>query len=196
MADYCGECGHLDYNNKERYTSRDRYYCNYQHKYVELTDKGCYKFMKDPSKCKSSSGSYTPSGCFITTIVCGILGYEDNCELLCILRNFRDTTLKADPKYLELLLEYDSIGPRISAEIENEANNKVLCLGLLTYFLIPCANAIKEGNIEEAVAIYKNMVVQLHDDYNLPVIKVNTNQPYDLETLGKARIRQPKTSEI
>ena len=195
MADFCGECAHLDWNNKERYTSRDRYYCDYQHKYVELTEKGCYKFMKDPKKCKSDSGTYTPSGCYITTIICDVLGYSDDCEILNTLRNFRDTVLKRDENNLSLLLEYDFIGPQISEYILREENNKEFCFGLLNHFLIPCTEAIITGTHDEAIAIYKNMVVYLNDEFNLPSVSIDTNQEYDLETLGKGRIRQPKTSE-
>lgn len=193
MEVFCGECAHLDHSNKERYGNK--YYCNYQRKYVELTDKGCYKFMKDPSKCKTKNGSYRPAGCFITTIVCNILGYEDDCELLALLRNFRDNTLKTDPQYLHLLIEYDKIGPLICSGIRCESNRKAFCLGLLKYFLIPCVNAIKEGNNEEAIEMYKNMVIYLTDEFNLPPVIINPEEYYDLETIGKGRIRTSKKSE-
>ena len=40
------------------------------------------------------------------------------------------------------------------------------------------------------------MVNQLRDDFELPTYQINFNDKYDIETLGKGRIRQPKTSEL
>lgn len=66
----------------------------------------------------------------------------------------------------------------------------------MTYFLIPCANAIKAGNIPEAIAIYQNMVVQLSGDFEIPITDIQAPKDYDLETIGKGRIRELKPSEI
>ena len=41
MADICGECLKLDWNNKEKYSSRAKYSCNELRKYVEPTDRAC-----------------------------------------------------------------------------------------------------------------------------------------------------------
>ena len=191
MEKLCCDCANLNRDDvcRDWYSGKETYRCKKHWKYVKLDDKACNSFAE-----LRTTGSYTPSGCFITTIICNILGYEDDCELLTVLRNFRDTILKANPEYLPILLEYDKVGPMISNKIQNESNNNVLCLGLLNYFLIPCVGAIKNNNIEEAVDIYQNMVMQLHDDYELPVIKVDTTESYDLETLGKGRIREIKPS--
>lgn len=194
MADNCGKCLYVEWDNKERYTSKDRYWCKEKCRYVEPTDTSCYAFMED--KSKQNDGGYQPSGCYITTIVVDILGYEDNCEVLNVLRNFRDTTLKANVDYLPLLFEYDKIGPIITEHIRKEKNNFILCAGLLKHFLIPCTKAIKEEKIEEAIKIYQNMVIHLNDTYDLPSINITIPENYDLETLGKARVRHIKTSEI
>ena len=39
-----------------------------------------------------------------------ILFTADNCELLTLLRDFRDNTLKTNPKYIPILLQYDKTG--------------------------------------------------------------------------------------
>lgn len=193
MADKCGKCLNIEWDNKEKWTSVDRYWCKEKRRYVEPTDSTCYAFLED--KSQSNDGGYQPSGCYITTIIVDILGYEDNCEVLNILRNFRDTTLKANIEYLPLLFEYDQVGPIICEYIKKEKNNYRFCLGLLKHFLIPCVQAIKEEKIEDAIAIYQNMVMYLNDEFNLPIIEIKTPESYDLETLGKGRTRQ-KTSEI
>ena len=125
MAEFCGDCIHLDWNNKERYTSIDRYYCDLKGKYVETKDYSCWSYSEDKNRTKGNDNSYTPSGCYITTIVCNILAYDDNCELLTILRDFRDNYLKTNHNYIPLLLEYDKIGPLISEEI-NKINTKMI----------------------------------------------------------------------
>lgn len=193
MENKCCDCEHLNRNDerKDWFSSKITYRCKECWNYKSLDDKACSNF-----KDKTNNNGYTPSRCYITTIVCDILGYEDNCELLCILRNFRDNYLKINPNYIPLLIEYDNIGPKISEEIKAEKNNYGFCLGIMTYFLIPCANAIKNEDIEEAINIYQNMVMYLNDEFSLPNITINLNNNYDIETLGKGRIRQIKTSEM
>lgn len=189
MDDYvCSQCIYVEWDNKERYTSKDRYWCKDMRRYVEKTDRACKYFVLDESK--KNDGGYQPSGCYITTIIVEILGYEDNCEVLNVLRNFRDTTLKTNIDYLPLLFEYDKVGPIICECLKNEKNNYRFCLGLLEHFLIPCVKAIKEEKIEEAINIYQNMVMYLNDEFNLPTIEIKAPESYDLETLGKGRIRK------
>lgn len=194
MADKCAKCLYVEWNNKESYTSKDRYWCKEKCRYIEPTDNACYAFLED--KSKKNDGGYQPSGCYITTIIVEILGYEDNCEVLNVLRNFRDTTLKTNVDYLPLLFEYDKVGPIICEYLRKEKNNYRFCLGLLQYFLIPCVKAIKEEKNEEAINIYQNMVMYLNDEFNLPSIEIKAPESYDLETLGKGRIRKIATSEI
>ncbi len=195
MAEYCGECAHLDLKNKERYTSKDRYYCDECHRYQELTEKSCYKFMRDPSRGKEEGG-YTPSGCYITTIVVNTLGLSDNCEILNTLREFRDKVLKVSPEYLNILLEYDNIGPIISKKIEEYNQRFSVCILLMDAFLIPCVKAIKDLDYESAIRIYKTMVENLksffkiEEDYQMPSQEEIAS--IDYETLGKGRIRTPK----
>ncbi len=187
MANYCGTCAWLDTSNKERYTSKNRYYCKKRGNYFELTDISCYNYINDPSK-GIKTGTYTPAGCYITTIICNILGYDDNCELLTTLRNFRDKYLKLNINYLPLLIEYDYIGPIISQKIYNAKDNYSLSLNLLKNFLLPCFKLIKDKNYEEAIKEYINMVNYLKEIFNIKEI-VPENYSYDLETVGKARIR-------
>lgn len=191
---YCCDCEHLNRKDeyKDWFSGDTKYRCKACWQYKKLTDSTCSSFKE----IKKDTGSYTPSGCYITTIVCDILGYEDNCELLTVLRNFRDTTLKSNPIYFPLLIEYDIIGPIISRYISKEKNNYNFALGLMNYFLLPCANLIKNGDINGAIEAYTNMVNQLRDEFEIPHYSVNDNMQIELEILGKGRIRYPKTSEI
>ena len=190
----CAQCIYVEWNNKEKYTSKNRYWCKEKRRYVELDDSTCYAFIED--KSKQNTGGFQQSGCYITTIIVEILGYDDNCELLNVLRNFRDTTLKINPTYLSLLFEYDFVGPIIAEHIRLEKNNYKLCLELLQNFLIPCVKLIKEEKIDEAVNVYQNMVMHLNEKFNLPIINLEMPDEINYQELGKGRIRNKKPSEI
>ena len=185
---YCGECAWLDDNNKSHWD--DAYYCNKPFKggYHKLTEYACPYFIKDPKKSRNT-GSYTPAGCFMTTLVCNILGYDDNCKLLNILRNFRENYLKTKKEYISLLLEYDMIGPIICNNLQMLKDNKKYALNIRRDFLIPCVQSIKENDFDNAVLIYQNLVTKLKEEFNIGNIKLPTK--YDIENIGKGRIKEP-----
>ena len=186
----CGECINLDWDNKERWTSLERYYCKEGHGYREPTERQCsYDFVYNKNCDQEPNKGYQPAGCYITTIVCHCLGYADDCELLTILRNFRDHYLKTHLQYLNILLQYDLIGPKISKEISNIAENYGFCLNMMNNFLIPCANAIKQEKYEEAITIYENMVYLLSETFNIPSINIPANLEYDINIIGKGRLK-------
>lgn len=54
----------------------------------------------------------------MTTLVVNTLGYDDNCDFLKTLRSFRDNVMRKNPKYQDLLMEYDSLGPKLVKCIE------------------------------------------------------------------------------
>lgn len=183
MADYCGNCAHYDKNQKEYWG--DRYYCTKTCKYKESNDKACYNFVERPEK------GYQPAGCFITTAVCDVLGYSDDCELLVTLRDFRENYLKKSKSGILILQEYDQLGPIISDRIRQEpVINSII---LTTKYIIPCVDQIKRKDYVNAISIYINMVQTLKKQYKLTDFKVNYNLDTPRETLGKARLRRPAT---
>lgn len=180
----CGQCIKLDWSNKERYTCKDKYWCKEGRGYKEPTDRACsYDFVLDESKKPKDSD------CFITTVVCNILGYNDDCEVLTVLRDFRENFLKKDDEYIPLLLEYDQIGPKISYLIAKEKDNFRQAAGLLKFFLQPCVKKIKERKYEEAIDIYRTMVMHLKDSYGLEEEEIEIPEIIDIKNLGKARKR-------
>lgn len=103
MADWtCYDCGRYDRSDINRY---DEGYCTYYRKYYPKGDKACSRF--------EHRSDYV-SSCFLTTAICNIFGFEDNCLCLETMRNFRDTILVNNPKYYPLLAEYEVVGPTIS----------------------------------------------------------------------------------
>ena len=193
MSQVCSQCLNLDFTNKEKYCSKDRYWCKKRHEYREPGEIICpYDFIYNPNCNKAPKDGYTPSGCYITTIVCNVLGYSDDCELLTTLRNFRDNFLKLNINYLPLLLEYDIVGPKISEEIINIPDNYNFCLNLMKNFLLPCASYINNNNFDVAINTYQNMVLYLMKKFGIthPIITTIPDN-YDLNNIGKGRIRKP-----
>ena len=181
MTNYCGDCAKFDMNQKEYWG--DRYYCVEKYKYREANEEACTNFIKKPE------GGYTPCGCFITTIVCIKLGYQDNCDLLETLRFLRKNYLKNTDEGRKLLQEYDIIGPVISQEIAKcPAKDSLI---LVQKYLLPCYNSIKQNQYEDAIKIYTNMVNELRERFSYAFIDANLD--YNLksseEDLGKGRIR-------
>lgn len=182
----CGTCSNFDWDNKESYATRFR--CDGTCRYVSPWDKQYYCNHKNNSN-ESSNNSYTPSGCYITTMICNILGYPDDCELLTTLRMLRDNVLKCDFNYIDLLCQYDIVGPLISHKLIEKEDNYRFSLQVCYNYLIPCINAIKEGFISESVRIYTNMVTYLCETFNIELVKPSRNLKYDINILGKGRQR-------
>lgn len=185
MANYCSTCFHLDLED----CKYSEYYCLHHKKRVKKNATACSDYVNE-DKVKSS-GSYQRSGidCYITTIVCEILGYPDDAEVLQLLRGFRDNFLKLNAQFFPMLYEYDQVGPQIAEALRNDAQKKRIALALLQGFLLPCSIAVKAGNAQVAINIYTNMVNMLKEKYGLMSMAVDYSIQVPLEDLGKARNR-------
>ena len=128
------------------------------------------------------------SGCYLTTIMCKLLDFQDNNYYLNTLRKFRDDVMKTNPKYIPLLLMYDSIGPMISYELERDPNGEEIATLFFNNYIIKSVTAIEEGKNDTAINIYKSMTYVLADRYNI-ANNNELNNNYDYNTLGHARKR-------
>ncbi len=181
----CSNCDWYD-RNSTHYMNSNMHKCKNDGGWKTATDY-CDNHSRAEIKSTSSSGEFKQSGCYITTVICDILGYNDNCETLNILRLFRENILKCDFKYTDLLLQYDLVGPEISAHLKTMEDNYEYSLKLYHSFLIPCVYAIKEGYVVEAVKIYKNMVTTLCETFNIELVSPKRDMEYDARTLGKGK---------
>ena len=182
MANFCSECALYDSNGTPKWG--DEHYCSKKGKYLKPTTSACSSFVKNNAK-----EGYQRAGCYITTIVCNILGYPDDCNLLVTLKDFRENYLKQNSEYLPLLIEYDQIGPIISDSIVNDPDAKITAIENTRNFLIPCVEAIKAGNLDKAIEIYKSLVLLLKLKYALLRTPIDYTISEPLEILGKGRIR-------
>lgn len=155
----CIDCAWLD----PRDVKYGEYYCKYNHYYVKADSPSCRHLEK-----KSSSG-----GCYLTTLMCDILGYEDDCEILNALRGFRDNYMKNDDNYKLLLDDYDIVGPEVCGYIEDDEENVAVANVMLYGFINPAIYYINIGDISNAIRVYENMTLSLMDRYGLDSSNLN-----------------------
>lgn len=181
MKEYCGDCAKFDLNQKEYWG--DRYYCTETCKYKYKNDESCHHYIKKPDN------GYTPAGCYITTIVCYKLGYKDDCEFLKKLRFLRENYLKKFPKGINLLREYDIIGPVISKQLENAP--VIDSLILMNKYIIPSSCYITKKDYQKATQIYEKMVNELKEKYYYEILTTEIDYTIltPLNDVGKGRLR-------
>lgn len=142
---------------------------------------GCF-YYPDDSICNSyRSRDYVGSSCYITTMVCSVLGFADNCEVMNTLRGFRKEVLQKDEKYAPVLFEYDSVGPVIAKKLAEE--DKDIVSGIYISFLEPIANLIKAKNTEQAVEKYELMTNSLKEYYAIDCTE-DISKEYDYTVGG------------
>ena len=192
---YCASCTYLgenaDYNGK--------YWCDRKGEARYACDARCYNWCEAYRRSDSSrknmyenSSSHMGGGCYLTTAMCNILGFEDNNYYLHTLRMFRDTVLKKNRKYWGLLITYDTIGPMIAYNLMNDENKEEIATTLFNNYIEKTVSAIEECKNETAINIYTAMTNSLAERYNInsQIITINPDE-VDVNSLGHARKRVP-----
>ena len=172
-------CG-LDHRCSINGTYGDRVTDSHYSRYCKNNYKKCEYFDKTNKKTNRNTNNpnnkNNESNCFITTIICNILGKDDNDILLNNLRWFRDNILQKDDKYNEILKNYDVIGPIIATHITNDKNRLEIAKGLHNNILLPINNLILKKEYDKACERYYIMTLSLINYYGL---KHNYNQITD-----------------
>ena len=150
----CVDCAWLDLKDFKD----GKYYCPVQHYYVKAHSPSC-RHLKNIKN--------TSNGCYLTTAMCNILGYGDDCETLNTLRRFRDNYMKKEEECLPLLEDYEVVGPMISHLIEKDENKEWIANIMKNNFIDPAIEEIKEKHNKVALDIYVNMTYYLMDFYNI-----------------------------
>lgn len=171
----------------------------------EIPDDTYRKYCRDYDyrDCPNYKYQESSSGCFITTVLCEILGLPDDHEVLNTLRLFRNNILQKDEKYAEILKIYDAIGPIVADSIMKDETKEQLAIDLYKSSLLPIVEEIKTNNYARAVKHYLYMTLSLVSEYNLRTT-YNTLKEVDFGFTnfnqkeaghGKARIRIPETNK-
>lgn len=159
----CGSCYYLrDMRNDGHMfigTSNEKGHC--------IMQKSCYYPDDDICSYYKNKDTYVPGGgCFITTIICDMLGLDDKCSILEILRSFRNNVMQKDAKYKDILFEYDSVGPEIAKNIRDEEDLSLIN-GIVDFYILPTVSLVREKKYEEAVSKYITMTKSLESYYGI-----------------------------
>lgn len=93
--------------------------------------------------------------CFITTAVCGVMGYADNCHVLSTLRRFRDTWLTDN--HPDEISTYYTTAPSIVEKLGKMVDKEALYGMFYTKYLLPAVRFIEHGEYEAAYETYKRL---------------------------------------
>lgn len=130
----------------------------------------CWKEAFPKSNIKAADYAEIEKGfhrkwCYITTAACQVRGMADDCEELNLLRNYRDTFMAAKPGGEELILEYYDIAPSIVKHINMQPDAKRIYDRIWDEYIGPCIRMIREGKMEECLALYSGMVLEMKEKF-------------------------------
>ena len=145
-------CQHCKYfNDNERWGSKG--YCEYYKTYYYGTDRECSHFTKRDG-----------GGCFLTSACCEFKGLSDDCYELTMFRKFRDDYLKTAESRAWLVDEYYRIAPDIVDKI-NASESKEKTYDYIYSVIEKCVPMIANGENEDALKEYQNMVSELKSEF-------------------------------
>ena len=111
------------------------------------------------SSQNSSGGSSSAQGgiCFITTVCCEYMGGKDDCEILTILRHFRNTYV---PRFL--VKEYYELQPILEPKLRKRRD----IMARTYYDILKCVKDIQEGKNESGLNRYTHLVQELKEEFS------------------------------
>ena len=194
LESYCASCTYLG----DECDCYGKFYCSRNGEYRYANDGKCYNYCEAYSRSNSSrinmfenSKEHLQSGCYLTTIMSKILKYDDHNYYLNTLRNFRDNIMQPNPKYLPLLIMYDSFGPMIAYELEHDKNNEEIATTFFNQYITRAVSAIECEKNNEAINIYIAMTTTLAKKYNIDINPINIDMSnYDKNNLGHAKVKK------
>ena len=179
-VEYEYQCGNCKLH--EDTSTSGKIYCEYYRSYYDVEDS-----CEHQERINKSSESAT--GCFITTLVCDLMGLKDDCDTLNSLRFFRNEIMQKDSKYIDILYEYDHVGPKIAKCLkeDHEKGNMELAQLLYNTYLIPTVELIKNKKYSEAVESYTKMTKSLEQYYGIEA-EAHVPNGYDFTKGGHGKI--------
>lgn len=173
----CGGCTYYDFEGDDR-----KGYCSWYKSYYYPGD-----------SCSHQNPRNNSSSCYITTIICDVLDFNDDCFVLTSLRKFRDNVMQNDCRYLPLLFEYDVIGPKIASLIKEEyskTQDKEMWIQFYNFYLVKTANYIKDNKYDDAITRYMEMISSLKEYFSLEDINLmEIAKDYDMKNGGHGKLK-------
>lgn len=179
MASYinqCGSCINYEFEGDNR-----KGYCEWYKAYYYPTD-----------SCNHQKSRNEVSTCYITTVMCDILEYPDDCYYLNQLRDFRNNVMQNDKKYADILYEYDTVGPLIAQNLKRDftaESDKEFIIQLFNFYILPTVRYIQDNKYEEAISRYQEMTKDLEEYYNIKPTNIVPDN-YDFTTGGHGKVNK------
>lgn len=149
--------------------------------------------IKNSKRYQEANKSYEAVGCYITTVVVGILGESDTSELLMTLRKFRKEVLQVDPKYRDILFKYDALGPVLARAIVTSREKESLAMDIYNIYLKGCKRYIEKGEYDKAVELYIELTNSLIARFiDSSAIGSKVEDSYDQQSGGHGAIKLTK----
>lgn len=171
MVEVCASCTYLDLSDGNCY---GKYYCNKKWERHLATDYKCSSYTKAYSRDEGTinnaidfSNSHTSSSCYITTLLCELLGLSDSNFYINTLRNFRNNYLKEKEEYKSILVEYDIVGPIICKNLRDDKQNRIIAAKIFYNYISPIVSLIDDKMYNDAIVRYVMMVNKLKNLYGI-----------------------------
>lgn len=141
------------------------YYCIKQEKVIDSDT--YYKYCRnyDYSDCPIYKHQSSSSGCFLTSACVSAKGLGDDCYELQTLRNYRDNWLTKVEGGLAAISHYYIVAPKIVAAIDKLAERNEIYEMIYNKMIKPCVEFIEQKKYQDAFELYRNMTLQLANQY-------------------------------
>ena len=166
----CGSCVHLNIN--DYVGTKDRCKCTLRGGYHDLHERSCSKYDYDKYRDYYDLNHRW----HIVSAIFNKLNLNDEYECINLLHNFRINFLENDSKYLDLLEEYDIIGPVIAECLTNDDNSILLCKNLIRHYLVDILDLIRNDENEKALSKYMEMFTILCFIYNNQIVEYKSKK--------------------
>ena len=134
---------------------------------MEVHDK-CHAVIRNeklkvdlPFRYIKNMSSDPDANCFLTSACVSHKGLPDDCAELMILRNLRETVMKPNPIFNQLIAEYNVIAPKMLSNIGDSENKGEILETIYSNLVLPAVNLVEEGKNEEAIAYYRDFVQEM-----------------------------------
>lgn len=194
MKEFKGRCLTCVNFDLQEQGNNKMFKCQKYGRYMTCDD-SCSKYSYNCVRTNAMIEDAFKEPCYITTILCTILGYEDDCKYLTSFRIVRES-MKNHKEGRNILHEYDVYGPLIADKLHSDFNTdskkttefaKLLEQNFLQYI----DYLIGEKNYCEAIYTYYHMTLYLLGHYNIEYKPLQYTDS-DTNNLGHARKRQTK----
>lgn len=177
----CKDCMNMNLNDRWSQDS-SKAWCSEHRAYYDPNDRACSNHFDNDFKRNPGSSE----ACYLTTIVCDILNFSDDCIYLETLREFRDTVMKPNEALLPILYEYDIVGPVIADKIREDEQKESISKSLLFNHIMPVVEDIQNGYVMTAISKYGVMVNSLKEFYSIDSITYNG----EMNVTGKGYLKR------